>query len=295
MADDATFGPIPQDGSVAEDPRVLVRTRALTKVYPDHRGGGIRAVDAVDLDCRAGEIFGLLGLNGAGKTTTLRMLSTALTPTSGTAEVAGHDVRSAPREVRENIGFLSGTTGLYHRLTAEEMIRYFGELHGMGGSALDRRVEELIDTFGIGSYAGNRCEKLSTGMKQKVNIARTVVHDPPVLVLDEPTSGLDVLAASTTLDFVDQVRSSGKCVIFSTHIMSEAERLCDRIAIIHGGAIRATGTLDELRERSGHHYLEDVFRSVIADDGELAGTDPDVDRDIDPGAGPDRDGQVGTA
>ena len=132
---------------------------------------------------------------------------------------------------------------------------------------MDEHVDTLIETFGIADYAGQRCEKLSTGMKQKVNIARTVIHDPPVLVLDEPTSGLDVLAASTTLDFVDQVRRTGKCVIFSTHIMSEAERLCDRIAIIHGGTIRAIGTLDELRERTGCHYLEDVFRSLVGADG----------------------------
>ncbi|HKK72108.1 MAG TPA: ATP-binding cassette domain-containing protein [Candidatus Krumholzibacteria bacterium] len=245
----------------------VVDVRGLTKIYPDHSGGeGTRAVDDVDFDCCPGEIFGLLGLNGAGKTTTLRMLSTALTPTAGHASIAGFDVVQQSREVRENIGFLSGTTGLYHRLTAREMISYFGELHGLSGVALQRRVDTLVETFGIADYAGQRCEKLSTGMKQKVNIARTVIHDPPVLVLDEPTSGLDVLAASTTLDFVDEVRRSGKCVIFSTHIMSEAERLCDRIAIIHGGTVRAIGTLDELRERTGCHYLEDVFRSLARPD-----------------------------
>lgn len=267
MVDEAAA---PIDGTAS----VLIHTRDLTKFYPDHHGGGVRAVDAVNLQCHAGEIFGLLGLNGAGKTTTLRMLSTALTPTSGSASVAGFDVQSAAREVRENIGFLSGTTGLYHRLTAEEMIRYFGELHGMKGAVLDRRVEELIETFGIGSYARNRCEKLSTGMKQKVNIARTVVHDPPVLVLDEPTSGLDVLAASTTLEFVNRARSAGKCVLFSTHIMSEAERLCDRIAIIHDGAIRAVGTLEELRRATGQHYLEDVFRAYLTEGTAASGAAP---------------------
>lgn len=245
---------------------VFVRTRDLVKVYPDHQGGAIRAVDNVSFECRAGEIFGLLGLNGAGKTTALRMLSTALTPTSGQAEVAGFDTRTHSREVRENIGFLSGTTGLYHRLTAEEMVRYFGELHGLRGARLDERVASLLATFGIDEYAGTRCEKLSTGMKQKVNIARTVVHDPPVLVLDEPTSGLDVLAATTTLEFVEEVRSTGKCVIFSTHIMSEAERLCDRIAVIHAGTLRAIGTLEELRASTGQHYLEDVFRHLVREE-----------------------------
>ncbi len=245
---------------------VLIRTEGLTKTYPDHNDGGeIRAAHDVSFECAAGEVFGLLGLNGAGKTTTLRMLSTALTPSSGTAMVNGHDVRSAPRDVRASIGFLSGTTGLYHRLTAREMISYFGELHGMEADHLKSRVDSIIDLFGIDKYSNTRCEKLSTGMKQKVNIARTVVHDPPVLILDEPTSGLDVLAATTTLDFVKGYRDQGKCVLFSTHIMSEAERLCDRIAIIHEGSIRATGTLEDLRSSTGLHYLEDIFRQVVTE------------------------------
>ncbi|MFC1571962.1 ABC transporter ATP-binding protein [Candidatus Eisenbacteria bacterium] len=243
---------------------VLIETRDLVKVYPDHnRGGEIRAVDGVNFQCTTGEIFGLLGLNGAGKTTTLRMLSTALTPTSGTAVVNGFDVRNRAQDVRASIGFLSGTTGLYHRLKAREMISYFGQLHGLEGTALRARVDQILQAFGVDKFADTRCEKLSTGMKQKVNIARTVVHDPPVLILDEPTSGLDVLAATTTQDFVRSSRDQGKCVLFSTHIMSEAERLCDRIAIIHEGIIRTIGTLDELRRSSGLHYLEDIFRQIV--------------------------------
>ena len=246
---------------------VLIEAQELVKVYPDHRGGeGVRAVDGVSFECRAGEIFGLLGLNGAGKTTTLRMLSTALSPTRGSARVNGYEVASQSREVRRSIGFLSGTTGLYHRLTAQEMITLFGELHGLSGQALASRVDEVLRAFGVDRYADQRCEKLSTGMKQKVNIARTVVHDPPVLILDEPTSGLDVLAASTTLEFVQKARDEGKCVLFSTHIMSEAERLCDRIGILHQGRIRAMGTLEELRRNSGEHYLENIFRQIVQED-----------------------------
>jgi sodium transport system ATP-binding protein len=242
---------------------ILIEVHELVKVYPDHRGGEVRAVEGISFECRAGEIYGLLGLNGAGKTTTLRMLSTALSPTSGSARVAGHDITRESLEVRRKIGFLSGTTGLYHRLTAREMVRIFGELNGLEGDRLEERVDGVLRAFGIDAYAGQRCEKLSTGMKQKVSIARAVVHDPPVLILDEPTSGLDVLAASTTLDFVHAARDEGKCILFSTHIMSEAERLCDRIGILHGGVIRATGTLEELRASTGQHYLEDIFRSVV--------------------------------
>ncbi len=242
----------------------LIETQELVKIYPDHRGGeGVRAVDGVSFECRAGEIFGLLGLNGAGKTTTLRMLSTALTPTRGSAQVNGYDIARDAQEVRRSIGFLSGTTGLYHRLTAQEMITLFGELHGLNGKALSARVHEVLAAFGVDRYADQRCEKLSTGMKQKVNIARTVVHDPPVLILDEPTSGLDVLASSTTLEFIVGAKNEGKCVLFSTHIMSEAESLCDRIGILHQGKIQAMGTLEELRSATGEQDLQTIFRQIV--------------------------------
>ena len=187
-----------------------------------------------------------------------------LSPTSGTAIVGGYDVVAEPERVRASIGFLSGTTGLYHRLTARETLRFFGEFHGLAGRQLDERVQAVLALFGIDRYADQRCDKLSTGMRQKVSIGRAVVHDPPVLILDEPTSGLDVLAATTTLDFVRRCKQDGKCVLFSTHIMSEAEKLCDRIAIIHDGTIRAEGTLAELRAATGEHYLEDVFRRIVA-------------------------------
>ena len=242
--------------------RIVVDRLVKYFVAPD--GEQVRAVEGVSFTCRAGEIFGLLGLNGAGKTTTLRMLSTVLTPTAGTATLAGHDISADPIGVRKAIGFLSGTTGLYHRLTPRETLRFFGRFHGLSGAALELRVEHVLETFGIDRYADQRCEKLSTGMKQKANIGRTVVHDPSILILDEPTSGLDVLAASTTLEFVERCRDEGKCVLFSTHIMSEAERLCDRIAILHDGTIRAEGTLEELRASTGAHYLEDIFRNVVA-------------------------------
>lgn len=240
-----------------------INVNGLEKVFQDHQGGEIRAVDGVSFTCKEGEVFGLLGLNGAGKTTTLRMLSTVLTPTGGTATVNGHDIAVSPQSVRESIGFLSGTTGLYPRLTAAETLRFFGEFHGLAGPALEDAVERVLDTFDIRKYRDVRCEKLSTGMKQKVNIGRAIVHDPPVLILDEPTSGLDVLAAVTTLEFVEECRAAGKSVLFSTHIMSEVERLCDRVGIIHRGQVMACGTLDELRGQTGQQYPEEMFRAVV--------------------------------
>ena len=231
----------------------------LAKYFYDESRGEVRAVDGVGFVCRSGEILGLLGANGAGKTTTLRMLATVLAPTSGSASVAGHDVATAPESVRRAIGFYSASTALYPRLTARETIAFFGELGGLSGARLRTRVDGLIDRFGIGSYADVRVEKLSSGMKQKVSIARTVVHDPPVLIFDEPTVGLDVLNAIEMRKAIAGLRDEGKAILFSTHIMSEAEQLCDRIAIIHAGRIHACDTLAGLREATGQHYLEDIF------------------------------------
>ncbi len=242
-----------------------IEARELTKVFHDPARGDVVAVKQVSFTCQPGEIFGLLGPNGAGKTTTLRMLSTVLKPTSGTAIVAGHDVVASPLEVRRAIGFLSANTGLYGKLTARETLEYFGKLHGLGGPSLTRRVDELIELFDIGTFADVYCEKLSSGMKQKVSIARAIIHDPEVLILDEPTLGLDILVASTMIQMVEDSRARGKCIIFSTHIMSEVERLCDRVGIVHRGALRAVGTLDELRKRTSREYLEEIFMALVAD------------------------------
>ncbi len=255
------------------DPRVpatqseaAIEAKGLTKTFYDPRQGEVRAASDISFSCHYGEVFGLLGPNGAGKTTTLRMLSTVLRPTSGTATVAGFGVASQPLDVRRSIGFLSGSTGLYGRLTARETLVYFGRLHGMDETTLDARVEELLEVFGIGEFSSTRCEKLSTGMKQKVSIARSIVHDPPVLILDEPTLGLDVLVASTMLRVIEDCREQGKCIIFSTHIMSEVEKLCDRMGVIHKGTLRAVGTLEELRQSTGKRYVEDIFLRLVEHD-----------------------------
>ncbi|MCX6927659.1 MAG: ABC transporter ATP-binding protein [Verrucomicrobia bacterium] len=237
----------------------------LTKTFYDESRGDVQAVDGVSFECRAGEIFGLLGANGAGKTTTLRILATILKPSSGGASVMGHDVLAEPEAVRASLGFSSSTTALYPRLTARETLDFFARINGCPKAHARERVARLIERFGIQEYADARVDKLSQGMKQKVAIARTVVHDPPVLIFDEPTVGLDVLNAIEMQKMIGEFRTEGKAIIFSTHIMSEAEKLCDRIAIIHRGKIHACDTLAGLRARTGQHYLEDIFVHVVRD------------------------------
>lgn len=241
----------------------MIETQNLTKIFYDRKRGQIRAVDGVNFRCQPGRIFGLLGANGAGKTTCLRLLATILQPTEGTARVAGFDICKQPEQVRANVGFMATTTALYPRLTAREIVEYFGRLNGLDPRRLRQRIDELFTTFAIHEFADRRCDKLSTGMQQKVSVARTLIHDPPVMIFDEPTVGLDVMTARTIMDFIRSCRDRGKTVIFSTHVMVEAEKLCDTIAIIHEGKILAEGTLAELRARYARQDLEDIFVHVV--------------------------------
>jgi sodium transport system ATP-binding protein len=243
-----------------------VVVRGLSKTFYDEARGEVKAVQGIDFECHAGEIFGLLGANGAGKTTTLRMLSTILTPTGGSATILGHEIAAEPTAVRKCIGFYSATTALYPRLTARETIEFFARINQYSGD-VKQRVDYLIERFGISKYASARVDKLSTGMKQKVSIARTVAHDPPILIFDEPTVGLDVLNALEMQDVIREFRSHGKTILFSTHIMSEAEKLCDRIAIIHSGRILACNNLEGLRQVTGERYLEDIFVHYVRGQG----------------------------
>src|SRR6188472_570408 len=237
----------------------MIEARSLTKAYSDVLRGEVLALSDVTFSARPGQIYGLLGPNGAGKTTALRILSTVLQPTRGTAIIGGFDVITQPEMVRHQIGFISANTAVYDRMTAWEMVQYFGRLYGLADDELRDRMELLFERFQMQEIRDLLGAKMSTGMKQKVSIARAIVHDPPVLIFDEATNGLDVLVARSLLEAVAELRDQGKCIIFSTHIMREVERLCDRIGIIHRGRLLAEGTIQQLREQHGHADLEDIF------------------------------------
>ncbi len=247
----------------------MIAVKHLTKYYADLRRGKFVALDDVSFNAVEGQIYGLLGPNGAGKTTALRILSTVLRPSGGTVTINGYDVVTQPALVRRQIGFVSANTAVYDRMTAWEMVEYFGRLHGMQPEPLRVRMEELFARLQMDDIRDLLGSKMSTGMKQKVSIARAIVHDPPVVIFDEATSGLDVLVARALLQSVAELREHGKCVVYSTHIMREAEKLCDRIAIIYRGSILAEGTLDELRTRHQEHDLEELFFQLISRHDEL--------------------------
>ncbi len=241
----------------------MIHVEHLSKEFLDLKRGPVPALHDVSFDVQPGEIFGLLGPNGAGKTTCLRILSTVLKPTSGIAMVAGHDVVAHPERVRSSIGFMSCNTGIYDRMTAWELVEYYGRLYGMDEERLQARLNEVFEILQMNEIRDILGSKMSTGMKQKASIARTIIHDPPVLIFDEPTSGLDVLVARAVLKTIESLKSQGKCIIFSTHIMREVEKLCDRVAIIHRGEILALGTIDELASAHGQPDFEELFFELI--------------------------------
>ncbi len=233
----------------------MLEIKNLTK-----RFGEVAAVNDISFHVGKGEVFGLLGENGAGKTTTLRLLATMLQPTSGTAVMAGHDLVREPEKVRRCIGILfGGESGLYDRLTAAENIAYFGRLNNMDDSALKERIRELVRIFNMEEYINRRAGKFSKGMKQKVAFARSIVHNPDIMLFDEPTSGLDVSAARDVHEFIAGCKEKGKTIILSSHSMSEVEKLCDRIGIIHKGKLAVQGTIAELTESHNGKSLEDIF------------------------------------
>jgi sodium transport system ATP-binding protein len=240
----------------------MVEALDLGKIFRT-RKGEVRAVDGLSFKCNAGEIFGLLGPNGAGKTTTLRMLATILTPTQGKAVIAGYDTASQAGKVREQIGFLATETGLYDRFTARETIRFFGRINRLTEDEIASRTKEIFSLLELDKLADRRVGTFSTGEKQKLSLARSIIHNPPVLILDEPTFGLDVMAARAVVESIKLFREQKITIILSTHIMRIAEKLCDRIGVLYGGKLRALGTLRTLKETYCAADMEEVFFSVV--------------------------------
>ncbi|NNG43708.1 ATP-binding cassette domain-containing protein [Pseudoalteromonas sp. NEC-BIFX-2020_002] len=237
----------------------------LEKVDPREDKDYFHSVRDVSFQCAKGEVLGLLGPNGAGKTTTLRMISTALKPDEGTIYIAGEDIVKKPLFGRKSIGFLSGSTGLYGRLTVKENIEYFAKLHGMNKAAIKTRCDELFDLLDMHSFIDKRAENLSTGMKQKANIARAVVHQPAVVVLDEPTTGLDIMTTQTVIEFIKGLKAQGTPVIFSTHHLDEVALLCDRVAVINEGISCFDGTVEEFKKAGNSEELNQAFMNILTE------------------------------
>jgi len=241
----------------------MIQVEGLTKIFHDKKRGKVVAVNNLEFNCRKGQVFGLLGPNGAGKTTTLRILATMILPTKGKIMVNELDVVKHAAKVRSQIGFLSSETGLYDRFTPRETVMFFGRINGMKDKIIEKRRAEIFHNLDMEDFQDVRVNKLSTGMKQKLSIARSIIHDPPVLILDEPTVGLDIITARTVTEYVKSFRDQGKCIVYSTHIMREAEKMCDVIAIIHQGNLIAQGTLAELKKTSSSDDLEEIFFELI--------------------------------
>lgn len=241
----------------------MIEVRKVSKTF-----GAFTALEDVSFRVEAGEVYGLLGENGAGKTTMMRMMATILKPTEGEIEVAGYSVRKEPDEVRRRIGILfGGDVGLYSRLTARENIAYFGSMYGMEKQAIGERIERLSQMFEMGAFLDRRVGPFSRGMKQKVAIARTLVHDPDVILLDEPTTGLDVTAANIFRRVIGMLQEEGKTILFSSHNMGEIDKLCKRIALIHKGRLQFAGALEQLRAQYGKEDLDELFMTVVEGSG----------------------------
>jgi len=237
----------------------MIVVNNLTKVFQQQNGEDLYAVNDLSFTAEKGEIVVLLGVNGAGKTTAMRMLSTVLQPTSGTASLEGYDLEKDSQNVRANLGFLSGDTGLYARLTARETITYFARLYDVPENKIDSRIKEMADLLDMHDFLDKKIDFLSTGMKQKVSIARSIIHDPPIMIFDEPTAGLDILTAKNIISFIHKCKEDGKCVLFSTHIMREAERIADKIVMIHQGKVLAQGSWEDFKTETDLHDLDDIF------------------------------------
>lgn len=244
----------------------MIQINNLTKSFTTKTGKGfkketvtVNAVNEISFECKPGRIFSLLGPNGAGKTTTLRMIAGIINPTSGSAIVDGVDISQGNDEVKKRIGFLTGSTGLYERLNPDETLDFFGKIYRLSDTELKERKEYLFDKLGINEFRKKRMGQMSTGMKQKVSIARTLVHDPEVLIFDEPTSGLDVITADSIIDLIRESKENKKTVIFSSHIMSEVDLLCDDLAIIDKGSIIYNDSFENFKKEMKADNLTQEF------------------------------------
>lgn len=241
----------------------MIKTENISKTFWDRKRGEIRAVLPISIEINKGEIFGLIGPNGAGKTTFLRMLATVITPTVGSAIINGYDLQSQLTEIKRSIGFLSGNTKLYGRLTPKELLHYFGELYEMDSRQIKLRSAEIFHMLNMNDFIDQRIEKLSTGQTQKASIARCILHDPPIFILDEPTLGLDVLTSGTIIQFIRTAAKKGKTIILSTHYMEAAELLCHRIGLMHLGKILAIDSMEGYQKKCGETKLANIFLNYI--------------------------------
>ncbi|MBK9119939.1 MAG: ABC transporter ATP-binding protein [Phycisphaerales bacterium] len=250
----------------------MIRVEDLTKIFPNPDGTEKVAVNGISFEVRAGEIYGLLGPNGAGKTTTLRMISGLLRPSAGRIWIADEEVTSFPERVKSRIGYLTANTGLYARLTPYEMLEYFATLYNLPRAVAQARIAQLVDWLDMRDFLKLRCGALSTGQKQRTNIARALIADPPILVMDEPTLGLDVLSNRLILEFIQTQADAGKAILLSTHALDEIDKMCRRLGLIHTGRLVAEGELDDLRAQTGRQRLSEVFLHLVgAEDTVLAG------------------------
>ncbi len=238
----------------------MIRVESLCKDF-----GDLHAVKNVSFEASDGKVTALLGPNGAGKSTTLRLLATVLNPTSGTAYVGQHDIRTAPLAVRSTIGVLPHNAGIYERLTAKENIRYYGHLQGLDNAKVESRIDELIDLLEMQEFCDRRVGGFSQGQRIKVALARALVHDPKHVLLDEPTNGLDVMATRALREIILHLKREGRCILFSSHVMQEVSNLCDDVVIIGHGQVMFDGTLQGLRNKASEADLEDAFVKVIGE------------------------------
>jgi ABC-2 type transport system ATP-binding protein/sodium transport system ATP-binding protein len=241
----------------------MIQVEGLSRRFAVPGGGEVLAVDTISFTVSPGEVYGLLGPNGAGKTTTLRMLLGLLQPSAGRATIDGFSSGESPDEVKRRVGLVSASAGLYPHLSVREMLLFFADLYAVPPRRARDELGRLAELLGLGELLPRRCGVLSTGQKQRVNLARALIHQPPVLLLDEPTAGLDVLGSQVVAEFIDHLRRQGKAVILTTHRLDEAERLCDRFGLLHQGRLVSSGTLAELRAATGCATLVEMFINLV--------------------------------